>query len=118
MKVIPDTRNDVPARYPRLTRLSMALPYRVGRDFRRYEKRRRPRRGPTPLEGSGSVLGDLDPALAHRVDDGLGAVVDRQLAQDRRHVVLHRLLADGERVGHLLVCHALGDVVEDLDLTR
>jgi hypothetical protein len=65
-----------------------------------------------------SVLGDLDPALAHGVDDGLGAVVDGQLAQDGRHVVLHRLLADGQRVGDLLVGHALGDVVQDLHLAR
>jgi hypothetical protein len=66
----------------------------------------------------GSVLGDLDPALAHSVDDGLRAVVDRQLAQDRAHVVLHRLLADAQRIRDLLVRHALGDVVQDLDLAR
>src|SRR5262245_13911202 len=65
-----------------------------------------------------SVLGDLDPSLAHGVDDGLGPVVDRQLAEDRAHVVLDRLLADRQRVGDLLVRHALGDVVEDLDLAR
>src|SRR6185503_7971916 len=65
-----------------------------------------------------SVLRHLDPALAHRVDDGLGPVIHGQLAQDRAHVVLDRLLADRERVGDLLVGHALGDVVEDLDLAR
>src|SRR5436309_7921160 len=63
-----------------------------------------------------SVLRHLDPALAHRVHDGLGPVVDGQLAQDRAHVVLDRLLADRQRVGDLLVGHALGDIVEDLDL--
>src|SRR5438034_10357716 len=65
-----------------------------------------------------SVLRHLDPALAHRIHDGLGPVVDGQLAQDRAHVVLHGLLADRQRVGDLLVGHALGDVVEDLDLAR
>src|SRR4026209_955901 len=65
-----------------------------------------------------SVLGHPDPALAHRVDDGLGPVVDRQLAEDRAHVVLDGLLGDRQGVGDLLVGHALGDVVEDLDLAR
>src|SRR5438046_2652868 len=63
-------------------------------------------------------LRPLDPPLAHRVHDGLGAVVHRELAQDARHVVLHRLLGDREGVGDLLVRHPLGDVVEDLDLSR
>src|SRR5262245_20623006 len=65
-----------------------------------------------------SVLRHLDPALAHRVHDGLGPVIDCQLAQDRAHVVLDGLLADRQGVGDLLVGHALGDVVEDLDLAR
>src|SRR5215212_3479710 len=63
-----------------------------------------------------SVLGHLDPALAHRVDDGLGPVVHGELPEDRAHVVLDGLLADRQRVGDLLVRHSLGDVVEDLDL--
>src|SRR5213594_1167796 len=54
-----------------------------------------------------SVLRHLDPALAHRVHDGLGPVIDGQLAQDRAHVVLDGLLADRQRVGDLLVGHAL-----------
>src|SRR6185436_4159181 len=65
-----------------------------------------------------SILRHLDPALAHRVHDGLGPVVDSQLPEDRAHVVLDGLLADRQRVGDLLVGHALGDVVEDLDLAR
>src|SRR5437868_8203601 len=65
-----------------------------------------------------SVLRHLDPALAHRVDDGLGPIVHRELPEDRAHVVLDGLLADRQGVGDLLVGHALGDVVEDLDLAR
>src|SRR5882672_10924149 len=59
----------------------------------------------------------LYPALPDRVDDRLRAVVHRQFAQDARHVILHRLLGDGQRVGDLLVRHALSDVVQDLHLT-
>src|SRR3954467_12308402 len=69
-------------------------------------------------EGIGSVFRHPDPALAHGIDHGLGPVVDGQLAKDRAHVVLDGLLADRQRVGDLLVGHALGDVVEDLDLAR
>src|SRR5689334_9568162 len=65
-----------------------------------------------------SVLRHLDPALPHRVDDRLGAVVHGELPEDRAHVVLDGLLADREGIGDLLVGHALGDVVEDLDLAR
>src|SRR6266508_59681 len=68
--------------------------------------------------GAGSVFGHPDPALTHRVDDGLGPVIDGQLAEDRAHVVLDGLLADRQGVGDLLVGHALGDVVEDLHLAR
>src|SRR4029077_3411558 len=71
------------------------------------------------MTGGGTpVLRHLDPALSHRVDDGLGPVVDGELAEDRAHVVLDGLLADRQGVGDLLVRHALGDVVEDLDLAR
>jgi len=65
-----------------------------------------------------SVLRYPNPALLHRIHDGLRAVVDRQLAQDRAHVVLDGLLADRQGIGNLLVGHAPGDVVEDLDLAR
>src|SRR6478735_4739682 len=67
---------------------------------------------------TGSVFRHPDPALAHGIDHGLGPVVDGQLAEDRAHVVLDGLLADRQRVGDLLVGHALSDVVEDLDLAR
>jgi hypothetical protein len=93
------------------------------RDRRARKTRRRPVDRPWHVRTSRrrtfrSVLRDLDPALPHGVDDGLGAVVDGELAQDARHVVLDGLLRDGERVGDLLVRHALGDVVQDLDFTR
>src|SRR4051795_4551191 len=70
------------------------------------------------IDSNGSVFRHPDPALTHGVDHGLGPVVHGQLAKDRAHVVLDGLLADGQRVGDLLVGHALGDVVEDLDLAR
>src|SRR5450755_1384429 len=74
--------------------------------------------GSCSVATGGSVLGHSDPALAHGVDDGLGPVVHAELAQDAGHVVLDCLLADREGVRDLLVGHALGDVVQDLDLTR
>src|SRR4051794_25642547 len=70
------------------------------------------------IDSNGSVFRHPDPALAHGVDHGLRPVVHGQLAKDRAHVVLDGLLADRQRVGDLLVGHALGDVVEDLDLAR
>src|SRR4051794_39946484 len=63
--------------------------------------------GSRPAFAATSVLRHLDPALAHRVHDGLGAVVDGQLPQDRAHVVLDGLLGDRQGVGDLLVGHAL-----------
>src|SRR5262249_52916266 len=60
----------------------------------------------------------LDPAVAERVDHRLRAVVHRQLAQDRRDVVLHRLVADLEGARDLLVAVAARDVLEHLDLAR
>src|SRR5215213_7326866 len=72
--------------------------------------------GAAPAFAATSVLRHLDPALAHRIHDGLGPIVHGELPEDRAHVVLDGLLADRERVRDLLVGHALGDVVEDLDL--
>src|SRR5439155_21669953 len=40
-----------------------------------------------------SVFGDPDPALLHGIYHGLGAVIHRELAQDRAHVVLDGLFA-------------------------
>src|SRR5665811_803310 len=74
--------------------------------------------GSGSMATGGSVLGHANPALSHGVDDGLGAVVHAQLSQDAGHVVLDGLLADRKGVGHLLVRHSLGDVVENLDLAR
>jgi hypothetical protein len=104
--------------YPRTTcghrsrtygREAMELPYSIGADFRQCRARRPPR---------SSVFRNLDPALAHGIHHSLGSVVNRQLAQDAAHVVLDGLLADRQRVGHLLVGHPLRDVVQDLDLAR
>src|ERR1700704_1378355 len=64
------------------------------------------------------ILRHPDPALAHRVHDGLGPVVDGQFAEDGAHVILDRLLADRQGIWDLLIGHALGNVVEDLDLAR
>ena len=78
------------------------------------ERRRPARRG--SRNPTCSVLGQPDPALPDRVHHGLRAIVHGELAQDRAHVVLDGLLAQGEREGHLLVGRTLGDVVEDLRL--
>ena len=96
---------------------AMELPYSGGADFRRRFQRPLGAFEPSGRHGS-SVFGDLDPALAHGIHHGLGAVVDRELAQDAAHVVLDRLLADRQRVGDLLVGHPLRDVVQDLHLAR
>ena len=50
--------------------------------------------GPESRSPGTSVLRHLDPALPHRVNDCLGAVVHGQLPQDRAHVVLDGLLGD------------------------
>src|SRR3954464_13983832 len=50
-----------------------------------------------------SALRHLDPALAHRVHDGLGPVVDSQLPEDRAHVVLGGRLGDRQGIGDLFV---------------
>src|SRR5690554_3585122 len=70
------------------------------------------------LVGWVRFVAQLDPAVAEGVDDRLGAVVDRQLAQDRRDVVLHGLVTDIEQAGDLLVAVAPGNAVKDLHLTR
>src|SRR6188508_2717453 len=123
MKAAPDTRGDLGASLrpgPRATN-ETAVPVVPGLPPLSSAVRRQRLRPPIRAASAwvtigGSVLGDLDPALTHGVDDGLRAVVDRQLAQDRAHVVLHRLLANRQRVGDLLVRHSLRDVVENLDL--
>ena len=56
----------------------------------------------------------LDPALAQGVDHGLGAVVDRQLAQDRRNVIFDGLIADIELDGDFLIGAAGGHEFEHL----
>ena len=51
---------------------------------------------------------DLDQTLAHRVEHGLGAVVDVQLLVGVTDVVADGLLADLEMKGDLLVGHSGG----------
>ena len=59
----------------------------------------------------------LDPAAAQGVDHGLGAVVHRQLAENRGDVILDGLVGDLQSPGDLFVAVAAGDVVEHFDLT-
>src|SRR5256885_10587596 len=61
---------------------------------------------------------DFDEALADSVEDGLGAIIDLELLVHIAHVVANRLLADLELVGDLLVRHAAGQHLEDLDLAH
>ena len=58
----------------------------------------------------------LDDAAAHGVDRRLDAVVDLQLHQDVRDVVLHRLRADVQLGGDDGVVLAVRDQLQDLDL--
>ena len=51
-------------------------------------------------------------------DDCLGPVGDLRLAEDVRHVVAHRLRADGEPLGDQPIAEAPGDVVGHFALAR
>src|SRR5439155_13991090 len=66
------------------------------------------------LEPAGPL--DLNQALADRVQRGVGAVEDLQLLVHVADVVAHRLLADLQPVGDLLVGHAGRDQPQDLEL--
>jgi hypothetical protein len=56
--------------------------------------------------------------VAEGVDDGLGAIVDGEFAEDRGDVVFDGLVGDGEDAGDLFVAVALGNAVEDFDFAR
>src|SRR5579884_2257987 len=71
---------------------------------------------PPPAPCRRERASDLDQALAHRVQHGLGAVVDPQLLVHVADVVADGLLADLESVGDLLVGHPAGQELQDLDL--
>src|SRR5918999_1498100 len=66
--------------------------------------------GPSPIRRS--------PAPAPHACSRLGAAVDTELAQDPVHVILDRLLLDGESLCDLLVRKALVDQSEHLGLAR
>src|SRR5680860_224638 len=57
------------------------------------------------------------PAPAERGDHCLGPVIDRQLAQDRCHMVLYGLGADAERIADFGVGHAVAHLAQDFKLT-
>src|SRR5215468_6099629 len=59
-----------------------------------------------------------DQSRANRVDGGLDAVLDSELHQDVRDVVLHRLRADVQLAGDVGVVLADGDEAEHLELAR
>ena len=59
---------------------------------------------------------EVDDAHPDGLEHGLGAVPGVELLVDRRQVVLHRLLADVELLGHLGGGAAVGDELEDLFL--
>ena len=65
---------------------------------------------------AGPELRQLHDAHPHRLEHGLGAVAGVELLVDRRQVVLHRLLADVELLGHLGRGAAVGDELEHLFL--
>src|SRR3954469_15407186 len=69
----------------------------------------------TPTDRWGS--GDVQQLLPDGVHDGLHPGVQLELLQDVPHVVLHGVLADEQPLGDLPVVQALGDQLEDLELT-
>src|SRR6478609_8298079 len=71
--------------------------------------------GPGVAGGMSSGAGRDESGLVGE-DDGLNAVAQAQLAQDRAEVRLHRPLGEVEPSGDLLVAEALADGDEDLAL--
>src|SRR5919197_1729970 len=61
---------------------------------------------------------EVNQALADRVERGLGAVEDLELLVHVADVVAHRLFADLQPVGDLLVGHPGRDQAQDLQLAR
>src|SRR5205807_9827879 len=83
----------------------------------------RARRGPGgpcsrrgPLEPSTMDWSGVDQALADGVEGRLRAVVDVELLVHVADVVANGLLADAQRVRDLLVGHAAGQELQDLQL--
>src|SRR6266571_3869836 len=67
-------------------------------------------------EGNGALCLDFDEALSHRVEDGLGSIVDVELLVHIADVVPDRLIADIEPAGDLRIGLADGDQLQNLDL--
>src|SRR5919197_142985 len=84
-------------------------PARVLRDERRSFYRAKAARSALASLG-------LDDAAPHGVDGRLDPVLDLELTQDVRDVVLHRLRADVELGGDHRVVLAVRDQLQDLDL--
>src|ERR671931_1245420 len=95
----------------RLDRSARAWPARVLRDERRSFYRAKAARFRSALASLG-----LDDAAPHGVDGRLDPVLDLELHQDVRDVVLHRLRADVELGGDHRVVLAVRDQLQDLDL--
>ncbi len=75
-------------------------------------------RGICPMSGQPGPDLRLDQPLAHRVEDGLRAIVNLQLLVHVADVVANGLLADVQPPGDLLVGQARSKQFEDLDLAR
>lgn len=62
--------------------------------------------------------GQLDPAVAECIDHCLRPVVYLEFAENRRNVILYRLIADAQDRCNLLVAVATRNAIEDFDLAR
>jgi hypothetical protein len=65
----------------------------------------------------GAALASIDEPDPHAVDGGLDAVLDRELAEDRVHVRLDRVLADDEPLRNGAVVRPVGDLAQHLELS-
>ncbi len=69
----------------------------------------------TPNQAAGP-LAEGNRTVPEREDERLQARVDPQFAKDVHHVGAHRLVADAEPLGNLLVIQAVGQRRQDLPL--
>src|SRR5256885_8998181 len=58
----------------------------------------------------------LDPAMPQRMHDCRGAIIHRELFEDRSDMILHCLIADLEGLGDFFVAIATSDIVQNLHL--
>lgn len=61
---------------------------------------------------------EVDDALPHGLDGGLGAVGHAELVEDAGEVGLDAFLTEGERAGDFLVAQAVDEVVQDFEFAR